>query len=83
MEQDRKNIPDSNENRGSAPFPEEAFNKGDGSYDERVAADKDFLRSKVNSNMPLPQKQDIDELSDDADNERSPKSGRQADNRPA
>ena len=39
------------DNRGSAPLPKEVFNKGDGTYSDDVARDKDALKEKMNKNM--------------------------------
>lgn len=38
-------------NRGSAPLPEDAFNRGDGAYNKQKASDKGFLLDKIDGNM--------------------------------
>lgn len=50
MEQDKQNK-DENANRGSAPLPEEAFNKGDGKHDGKKAHDKEFLKDTMKGNL--------------------------------
>jgi hypothetical protein len=66
---------ESDQNQGSAPLPPEAFNRGDGTYDEEKANDKDFLRTKMDENMatgdnPDAPAEDIDEIQKKADKDQ-------------
>lgn len=72
MLQDRTE--DQNENRGSGPLPEEAFNKGDGTHDESKAHDKDFLKESLKGNLETAKKDDTSKSSSERIEELQKKS---------
>jgi hypothetical protein len=72
MSQDR--MENQNENRGSGPLPEEAFNKGDGTHDESKAHDKDFLKEALKGNLETANKDDTSKSSSERIEELQKKS---------